>query len=73
MSDPTTTPVVLNSPWYSKINWVQIGGFAAMGATALGYTVPADLIPAATTVITGVVTVVTIVLRTWFTGKPATG
>lgn len=65
------TPVVLSSPWYSKINWVQIGGFAAMGATVLGWTVPPDLIPATAVAIQGVSTVVTIVIRTWFTGKPA--
>lgn len=62
--------VILNSAWASKINWTQVLGVLAMIATALGKTVPPDLIPATVAWIGAGQAVLTIVLRTWFTGKP---
>lgn len=61
----TTVPV--RSPVTSKINWTQIVGMAAMLGSYFGLTLTSDQI-AATVVAIGVVqSVVTFVIRTWFT------
>lgn len=63
--------VTLNSGWASKINWLEMFKIVAAIATVFGITVPPDLIPAALAAITAIGGLVTIVVRTWFTGKPA--
>lgn len=55
--------------WESKINWTQIIGFGASLLTLFGYTVPAEYIPHAVVVITGVQSVLTWVFRTFFTNS----
>ena len=63
----TKVLVPVKSGWYSKINWTQVLGFIATIMTAMGYTVPPDLIPLAVAAIAAVTQFVTLVLRTWFT------
>jgi hypothetical protein len=55
------------SSFASSINWAQLIGVAASLATAFGYTVPPDLIPATVTGISAVVGIFTVIKRTWFT------
>ena len=63
---PKVVPVLVKSPWFSKINWVQIVSLASMGLTLAGFTVPPELKDAALAGITAVSSVITIVLRTYF-------
>lgn len=57
------------SAWLSKINWTQAVGLVAMLLTFFGINVPEDVKAEMLAVIGGVTTVVTWVLRTWFTTK----
>jgi hypothetical protein len=57
------------SSWASKINWTQIVGMAAMLLTVFGIEMDADTQVAAIAGIQGITSVVTWVLRTWFTDK----
>lgn len=67
MAEPTKVTVPVEPAVWSKINWAQVLGLGATVATMLGWTVPPDLVPATVVAIQSVVSVATIVLRTWFT------
>lgn len=57
------------SAWLSKINWTQAVSLIAMILTVFGIQIPDDVKVNIVAIITGVTTVVTWVLRTWFTTK----
>lgn len=61
-----TITVPVKKAWASKVNWAQIFGFAATVLTALGYTVPPEIIPMAVAVVATVTQFVTLILRTFF-------
>lgn len=56
--------------WYeSKVNWIQIFGLAAQGAIWMGWAVPVDLQIQAAAMMVGAQSVLTLIMRTWFTTK----
>ena len=59
--------VNVKSALASKINWTQALGFAAMALTYFGIDLPADVQNQMLILIGAVQSVVTWVLRTWFT------
>lgn len=59
----------MKSAWASKINWTQAVGLIAMILTVFGIEIPNEVKVNVVAVITGATTVVTWVLRTWFTTK----
>jgi hypothetical protein len=58
--------VEAKSAWISKINWTQAISMVAMVATYFGINMPADVQAAILAAIVAVSTVVTWILRTWF-------
>lgn len=64
MSDIT---VVIKSSWFSKINWTQAVAFLGMIFTMFGIDVPEDVKAAIVSAIVAISTVITWVLRTFFT------
>lgn len=62
-----TQTVQVQSTFLSKINWTQAVAAAAMLFTLFGHTVPPETQAAVLGVITGLTTVITWVLRTFFT------
>lgn len=70
MSDPiqpTSAVVPVSSSWLSKINWVQAVSILATIISIWGIDMDAKTQVAVVGIIQGIQTVVTWVLRTWFT------
>jgi uncharacterized protein (DUF697 family) len=61
---------MLNSPIYSKINWTQVISMAAMLATVFGFDITPEMQVQILAGITAIGTVLTFVIRTFFTAKP---
>lgn len=64
---PATAVVDVKPAALSKINWVQAIAFGAMVASYFGIQVPPDVQAALQAAIVAITTVVTWILRTWFT------
>ena len=63
----TLNNVPIKSAFASGINWATVLGVIATIATAFGYTVPPDLVPAVTGMISAAVGLFVVIKRTWFT------
>ena len=59
----------LNAPTVSKINWTQGISFLAMMLTMFGIDLDTGTQSAIVATIGGLTTILTFVLRTWFTGN----
>ena len=57
------------SKFASKINWTQVVGFAAQMLAFFGIDMPPELHATVAVIIQGVVNLVTIIQRTYFTTK----
>jgi hypothetical protein len=62
--------VILATPAMSKINWTQIVSLVVSVASVFGVVIPAEWQTTFLQITALVTPLVTIVLRTWFTGKP---
>lgn len=62
--------MLAKSAFASKINWTQVVAFAGMLATVFGLEIPEEQKLALVATIQGAQSVLTWVLRTWFTHKP---
>lgn len=70
MADQATVEV--KSGWFSKVNWTQVVGLVASGAAIIGLPVDAATLLTIVAGIQAIVSVVTIVIKTFFTKSVAT-
>lgn len=70
---PKTVRVDYKSGWYSKINWVQLIGFLAMIGSFFGLEVTPETQAEILAGIVALTTVVTAILKTWFTSTVTPG
>jgi hypothetical protein len=68
--DPTRRTDVTKNWWESKINWVSVLGVAAQIANYMGWIVPPDLVEQTAVLLGAAQTVLTVIMRTWFTTVP---
>lgn len=74
MPEPVTSPVVVidNPPQVSKINWTQIVSMAIAVLATFGIAIPDEWQPIILQALLFITPIVTMILRTWFTGKEPT-
>ena len=70
----TTAPVVISKPMSSKINWINVVSGVVALLAAFGIIIPVEWQTMATQILAVITPILTVVLRSWFTGtKPPVG